>query len=98
MSVAKSITIAQKGLSFGIIRRTKLFPTLKILNSFLLCGFDDAASGMTIQWEPFTINESEYNTFRHICEDHFGQLRIDCLRSEEYSDWFSKAALMHTNG
>lgn len=93
MSIEKSIVIAQKGMSFEIIARTRLFPTLEILNSFWLCGIDDAASEIVIQWKPFKQNEYEYDSFFQFCQKIIGSLEINDLQTDRYSDWFRKAAV-----
>ncbi|MEZ6094427.1 MAG: hypothetical protein R3C03_09350 [Pirellulaceae bacterium] len=55
MSLSKAITIAEKGMSFDIVRKSGLFPPIDVLNSFFECGVDDADSEITIEWEPFLI-------------------------------------------
>ena len=96
MSIDKATVIAEKGLSFDIIRRTQLFPPLEILNSFWQCGIDDAASEITIQWEPFLLGEADYDSFLRRCRDRFGPLKVDSLQSDNYSDWFSEAAVRYS--
>ena len=46
--LAKAIVIAEKGLSFQIVKDSGLMPPLEIMNSFFRCGIDDAASEMLI--------------------------------------------------
>lgn len=97
MSVDRALTIAHKGMSFDIVRESGLFPPVEVLNSFFRCGIDDAASEVSLRWEPFALTESEYNVFHEACQNSFGKLRIDGLRFEEFSDWFAAAALRNTN-
>lgn len=95
MSVSKAIAIAEKGMSFDIIKNTHLFPPIEILNAFLQCGVDDAASEVTLQWQPFSLVESEYDALFEYCVDGMGELIIDRLGADDYSEWFSKAAVMN---
>ena len=94
MSVAKTNVIAEKGMSFDIVAKTRLFPPLDVLNSFLQCGIDDAASEVSIQWEPFALTESEYASFFELYSKRVGELTIDKLGTSSYSEWFSQAAIM----
>ena len=98
MNLSKAITIAKKGMSFDIVRKSGLLPPIEILNSFFKCGVDDADSEITIQWEPFSLNTTEYSQFVEHCENSIGQLRIDGLTSDNYSDWFSAVAVRTTDG
>ena len=98
MSLSKAITIAQKGMTFDIIRKSELFPPIEILNSFFQCGVDDADSEITIQWEPFSLDATEYSQFVEYCMNSIGQLQIDGLDLDNYSDWFSAVAVRKTNG
>ena len=93
MSVSKAITIAQKGLTFDIIRRSGLFPPIEILNLFFQFGLDDADSEISIQWEPFSLDAAEYAEFFEHCETSIGKLKIDGLGCVDYSDWFSTVAV-----
>ncbi|MEM7455098.1 MAG: hypothetical protein AAF456_12175 [Planctomycetota bacterium] len=96
MSVTKAISIARKGMSFDIVRQSRLLPPMDILNSFLQCGVDDAASEVTIEWQPFVLDENEYAEFVRICRNEIGVLEIDGFNCADYSDWFSKVAVQKT--
>ncbi|TWU05743.1 hypothetical protein Pla52n_14580 [Stieleria varia] len=98
MSVAKAVTIATKGLTFDIVRQSGLFPPIHLLNSFLRCGVDDAGSEIILQWEPFTLNASEYDEFYETCKTLMGNLAVDGLGCDAYAGWFSAATVLHKNG
>ena len=97
MSVARAATIAEKGMTFDIVRQSALFPTMEILNSFFQCGIDDTDSGCPIQWEPFTLTPAGYEDFVEHCRMSMGALKIDGLGFDNYSDWFSVVAVRSTD-
>lgn len=90
-NLAKATTIVQKGLTFEIVRKTRLFPPFEILNSFFECGVDDAASEVTLHWEPFTLQTNEYEQLFDFCICMFGDLEIDKLGAADFGTWFSIA-------
>lgn len=59
--VRKAAEIARKGMSFEIVQKSGFFPTLEVINSFYQCGIDDIASEVSMQWEPFYLNQSEFD-------------------------------------
>jgi len=91
--IHKAVVIAEKGLSFEIVERSQLFPPLDILNTFLQCGIDDAASEISIQWEPFCLTDREYDRFVEHCKAAIGQFKVDDLGKSDYANWFSEAVL-----
>ena len=97
MNLSKAITIANKGMSFDIVRTSGLLPPIEVLNSFFQCGVDDADSEITIQWEPFSLDTNEYSQFVQHCEKSIGKLQIDGLTHDNYSDWFSDVAVRLNN-
>jgi hypothetical protein len=48
------------GLSFGVCKQKRRWPSLGTMNSFLIRGADDGALGTDIQWEPCTLTQQEY--------------------------------------
>ena len=48
------------GLSFGVCKRKRRWPSLDTMNDFLRRGADDGALGTDIQWEPCTLTQEEY--------------------------------------
>ena len=48
------------GLSFGVCRRKRHWPSLETMNSFLKEGTDDGKLGTTIEWEPCELTQQEY--------------------------------------
>lgn len=98
MSVTKAVVIATKGLTFDIVRQSGFFPPIHVLNSFLLCGFDDAASEITLEWEPFTLNDSEYDEFYETCQKSIGELTIDGLGFDGFAEWFCAVAIRNSDG
>lgn len=83
--------IAEKGLSFEIIKNSGLFPPRKVLNSFFECGIDDAGSSVQLVWEGFKLSEREYVSFFKSCCIEMGPLSVDSLSCDHFSDWFSRA-------
>ena len=48
------------GLSFGLCRRKRHWPSLNTMNSFLRRGTDDGELATTIEWEPCELTQEEY--------------------------------------
>ena len=48
------------GLSFGICKRKRHWPSLETMNSFLKQGTDDGELGTTIEWPPCELTQEEY--------------------------------------
>ncbi len=86
MGIQKATAIAEKGMSFEIAWEAGLFPTLEILNSFFMCGIDDAESEITLQWEPFSLTSTEFDTFYEACQMSNGKLEVDDLGFKQYPD------------
>ena len=84
-------------MTFDIVRTSGLFPPIHVLNSFFKCGIDDADSEITLNWEPFTLNQAEFDRFYESCRSLFGELKIDGFGFDEYGDWFSAVAIQNTN-
>ena len=97
MSVNRAITISKKGLTFDIVRQSRLLPPIGILNSFFLCGVDDADSDVALQWKPFELNQKEYSEFHKILQESIGGLTIDGLGFDNYHAWFETVAVRNTN-
>ena len=93
MSFALAVTIAEKGMSFDIVRESRLFPTMEILNSFFECGIDDVDSGIALHWKPFLLTPVEYDQFLETCQASIGALEVDALGFECFDDWFSVVAV-----
>ncbi len=72
MSLAQAQRVAEQGLSFDFIRKSGLFPPRAVLNSFFLCGVDDAASDEELEWEPFELGAEEYGQFHAWCSNGVG--------------------------
>ena len=76
------------GLSFGICKRKRHWPSLETMNAFLKRGTDDGALATDIQWEPCELTQDEY---RQAVTDFMDGLpfKIDAGFSE-WEDWISK--------
>ena len=48
------------GLSFGVCKRKRRWPSLETMNTFLRRGSDDGVLGTHIEWEPCALTEQEY--------------------------------------
>jgi hypothetical protein len=48
------------GLSFGVCKRKRHWPSLETMNSFLRGGTDDGELGTDIQWEPCELTQEDY--------------------------------------
>lgn len=92
VSVEQAIEIAAKGLSFDMIRSSRLFPPIQVLNSFFNGGIDDAESENPMTWVPFSLTRSEFDVFHQVCQNRYGELRIDGLGFKDYDEWFTAVA------
>ncbi len=90
-NVDTAIAIAEEGMTFDIIRDSKLFPPRDILNSFFECGVDDVEHELQLGWEPFSLSEDQYQQFLKRCVDSFGPLAVESLGAASYSPWFCEA-------
>ena len=50
----------QLGLSFGVCKRKRRWPSLATMNSFLRGGTDDGELGTTIEWEACELSQQDY--------------------------------------
>jgi len=48
------------GLSFGLCKQKRFWPSLQTMNSFLKGGIDDGALGTDIEWEPCELTQEDY--------------------------------------
>ena len=48
------------GLSFGVCKRKRRWPSLETMNTFLKQGADDGELATTIEWPPCELTEDEY--------------------------------------
>lgn len=48
------------GLSFGVCKRKRRWPSLYTINTFLSTGRDDGKLGTDIEWEPCEISMEDY--------------------------------------
>jgi hypothetical protein len=48
------------GLSFGVCKSKRHWPSLETMNSFLKQGTDDGKLGTTIEWPPCELTQDEY--------------------------------------
>jgi hypothetical protein len=50
----------QLGLSFGVCKRKRRWPSLATMNSFLRGGTDDGELGTTIEWQSCELSQQDY--------------------------------------
>ena len=48
------------GMSFGVCKRMRHWPSVETMNSFLAQGTDDGDLGTTVEWEPCQLRQDEY--------------------------------------
>jgi hypothetical protein len=48
------------GMSFGVCKRKRHWPSLETMNSFLKQGIDEGKLGTTIEWPPCELTPDEY--------------------------------------
>jgi hypothetical protein len=48
------------GLSFGVCKRKRRWPSLEAMNSFLRKGVDDGQLGTDIEWEACELTREDY--------------------------------------
>jgi hypothetical protein len=50
------------GLSFGVCKRKRRWPSLETMNSFLRRGTDDGELGTAIEWEACELSQQDYQS------------------------------------
>jgi hypothetical protein len=50
------------GLSFGVCKRKRQWPSLATMNSFLKQGHDDGALGTDIEWDSCELTREDYES------------------------------------
>ena len=75
------------GLSFGICKRKRRWPSLQTMNSFLREGSDDGALATDIKWELCELTQEDYerSVRAFMGEEDF---RID-TDTRSWEDWFA---------
>lgn len=58
-----TLGLFELGLSFGICKRKRHWPSLATMNSFLKKGTDDGALGVIIEWPSFEFTQEEYQHY-----------------------------------
>ena len=48
------------GVSFGVCKRLRRWPSLATMNGFLRRGHDDGALATDIEWEPCELSQEQY--------------------------------------
>ena len=76
------------GLSFGVCKRKRRWPSLETMNSFLRGGTDDGALATDIEWEPCELTQQEYE--QAVSAFMKGEpFEMDTDR-RSWEDWFKK--------
>jgi hypothetical protein len=57
---ASTERLFELGLSFGVCKRKRRWPSLETMNSFLRRGIDDGALATDIEWKPCALTQQEY--------------------------------------
>ena len=75
-------------LSLRVCKRTRCWPSLQTINSFLARGNDDGNLGTDIEWEPGVISQVDYeNALAVIMENGHYEIDDEPLNWEE---WLTK--------
>jgi len=76
-------------LSLRVCKRTRRWPSLQNINSFLARGTDDGDLGTDIEWEPTVISQVEYETaLTVVMKDEHYEIEVEPLTWEE---WLAKS-------
>ena len=80
--------------------RRGYMPPLEVLNLFTACGYDDVDEDIaympvdrfepaTIQWEPFTLTEAEYERLLTHIKQLYPDVRVKSFGAASYTEWFT---------
>lgn len=78
------------GLSFGICKRKRHWPSLETINAFLKQGTDDGKLGTTIEWPPCELTLEEYQ--KSVVDFMDGQTFKMDVGYKDWEDWISKVS------
>jgi hypothetical protein len=88
-----TVRLFELGVSFGVCKQLRHWPSLETMNSFLKGGTDDGTLGTTIEWEPCQLAREEYE------ESVAAFMKGEAFKMDEgqraWDEWFedmSKAA------
>jgi hypothetical protein len=81
------------GLSFGVCKRKRRWPSLETMNSFLRGGTDEGESGTTIEWEACELSQDEYKTA--VSTFMRGEPFTMDTGDQPWDDWFTQ--ISHDN-
>lgn len=81
------------GLSFGVCKRKRRWPSLETMNSFLKRGADDGALATDIEWKPCALTQQEYE--RAVTAFMKGEPFTMDSEDRSWDDWF--AQISHDN-
>ena len=81
------------GLSFGVCKRKRRWPSLGTMNTFLERGADDGAQGTDIQWESCTLTQQDYE--RAVTAFMRGEPFTMDTDDRSWDDWFTQ--ISHDN-
>jgi hypothetical protein len=76
------------GSSFAICKQKRQWPSLETINSFLMAGEDDGALGTSIEWEPCTISQEDYE--KAVVTFMAGEPFSLDSDTADWNDWYEK--------
>jgi hypothetical protein len=81
------------GLSFGVCKKKRRWPSLETMNSFLRRGTDDGNLATTIEWEPCELTQEDYERSVAAFMEG-GPFQMD-TGPAAWDDWFTKLSNGH---
>jgi hypothetical protein len=90
---ASTERLFELGLSFGVCKRKRRWPSLATINSFLGRGVDDGALATDIEWKPCTLTQQEYE--HAVTAFMRGEPFTMDTGEQSWDDWF--AQISHDN-
>ena len=76
------------GLSFGVCKSKRRWPSVETMNSFLRRGADDGALATDIEWEPCALTQQEYE--RAVTAFMKGEPFTMDTEHREWDGWFAE--------
>ena len=81
------------GVSFGVCKRKRRWPSLATMNSFLQGGADDGVLGTDVEWEPCTLTQQDYDAA--VSAFMQGESFMMDTANRTWDDWFTQ--ISHAN-
>ncbi len=81
------------GLSFGVCKRKRRWPSLTTMNSFLGRGVDDGALATDIEWKPCALTQQDYE--HAVTPFMRGESFTMDTDEQSWDDWFTQISHDH---